>query len=64
MQKNLIAIPVYNEEKQLFKVIDALYSQIDLRCVEVLAIDDGSSDNSLGVLTGFPEIKLIRNIKN
>ncbi|MDD3626821.1 MAG: glycosyltransferase family 2 protein [bacterium] len=64
MQKNLIAIPIYNEEKNLFKVIDALFSQINIKCTEILAIDDGSSDNSLGILSNFPEIKLIRNVKN
>lgn len=44
-----IIIPVYNSEKYIEKCILSILNQ-DYKNIEVIAVDDGSSDNSLDVL--------------
>lgn len=43
-----IIVPIYNSEKQLRRCIDSLLSQ-DYSKIEVLLINDGSTDNSLSI---------------
>jgi len=52
--RTLIAIPVYNEEEHLDRVIGDVirYSP------EVLAIDDGSTDRSAEILDGYPFVEV------
>ncbi len=65
-----IVIPVYNEEEAVEKVLrrcleakDSILkeSAVDM---EILVVDDGSKDNTAGVVAGFERIKLIRHPKN
>lgn len=70
MMNNLVSviIPVYNEDES----INDLYSEIILGLnnnnVEIIFIDDGSTDNSVGVIRKIVEtdvnVKLIRLYKN
>ena len=61
MKKLSIIIPVYNEEKNLKKLL----RRIDLIKLgkinkEIIVIDDGSTDNSLDILKKFKKIKILR----
>lgn len=54
-----IIIPVYNSSKSVEKCILSIKHQyIDKSKVEIIAIDDGSSDNSLEKLHKFKDIKV------
>lgn len=58
--KTLIVIPVYNEESCLGNVLRrTLEMGIDL-----LVVDDGSSDGTADVLKSFPEVAVIRHSPN
>ena len=60
-----IIIPVYNEAKTVEEVVKRVEAvNIDK---EIIAVDDGSTDGSLDVLTGIANegrIKLIKHNKN
>ncbi|WP_335964312.1 glycosyltransferase [Galbibacter sp. PAP.153] len=49
-----IIVPVYNAEKQLEKCIASILSQT-LKTIEVIAVDDGSTDNSNNICGKFKE---------
>ncbi|HUT21859.1 MAG TPA: glycosyltransferase family 2 protein [Candidatus Bipolaricaulota bacterium] len=51
MSKVIIVLPAYNEEKTIAAVIEDLL-RADFQ--EIVAIDDGSSDNTLEVLKKYP----------
>lgn len=51
-----IIIPVYNAEKYLKKCLESIFVQdIPISDYEVIAVDDGSTDNSLKILENFKE---------
>ena len=50
-----VALPVYNEEEVLAKTLGAL-ARADYSRFEVVAVDDGSSDDTWGVLTDFASV--------
>ena len=52
MPKVSIIVPVYNAEAYLNKCIDSLLAQT-LRDIEIIAVDDGSSDNSPAILQAY-----------
>lgn len=49
-----VIIPVYNEEKYLGQCLDSVLEQ-SLRRIEVICIDDGSTDSSLAILKEYRE---------
>ena len=49
MPKVSVIIPVYNAEKYLNKCISSIANQT-MQDIEILAVNDGSTDNSLEVL--------------
>ncbi|MBQ7816356.1 MAG: glycosyltransferase family 2 protein, partial [Oscillospiraceae bacterium] len=49
-----VIIPVYNVEKYLARCLDSVLSQ-NFDNFEIIAINDGSSDNSLAVLQEYAE---------
>ena len=55
-----IVIPVLNEEKRISKVITSIYSNPYLkdRYYEIIVVDGGSSDKTIGSLKKFKNIKL------
>lgn len=52
-----IIIPVYNVEKYLNKCLDSALSQT-LKEVEIIAVNDGSTDNSLKILESYQDNRL------
>ncbi|MFA5089603.1 MAG: dolichyl-phosphate beta-glucosyltransferase [Candidatus Omnitrophota bacterium] len=65
-----VVIPAYNEEKRISKtlpVIDAYFSSKGLS-FEVIVVDDGSKDNTVGVVERFIKdrnnVKLLKNGNN
>ncbi len=47
-----IIIPVYNSEKYIKQCLDSVLNQ-DFRDIEVICVDDGSTDNSLNILNDY-----------
>ena len=50
MKKVSIIIPVYNQEKLIVKALDSIPRRDD---IEVIVIDDGSTDNTWDVITNY-----------
>ena len=62
-----VIIPVYNTEKYLKECLDSVVNQ-SLKEIEIICIDDNSSDNSLQILKEYAQkdnrIKIIENKSN
>ena len=62
MSKVSIIIPIYNMKKYLTKCLDSVIHQT-LKDIEIICIDDGSTDNSLEILKAYaqkdPRIKVL-----
>lgn len=52
MVKVSIIVPVYNVEKYLSKCLESLINQT-LKDIEIVCVNDGSTDNSLGILKEY-----------
>lgn len=52
MPKVSIIVPVYNVDKYLSKCLDSLINQT-LKDIEIICINDGSTDNSLDILKSY-----------
>lgn len=65
MPKVSVILPVYNSEKYLKQSIKSILDQ-SFSDFEIIAINDGSIDNSLSILDSFHDkrIKIFHNIKN
>ena len=67
MPKISIIVPVYNEEEYLSTCLDSLVKQT-LDDIEIITIDDNSTDNSLNILLDYarkyPNIKVYHTEKN
>jgi len=67
MIKISIIVPVYNVEKYLHKCIESLLKQT-LEEIEIICVNDGSTDNSLVILNEFSEqdnrIKILNKINS
>jgi glycosyltransferase involved in cell wall biosynthesis len=63
IRKLSIVVPVYNEEKTIGKMLRRIY-EVDFgkTKLEVIVVNDGSSDNSLGVLEKLKKLYPIRII--
>lgn len=69
-EKNIavsIIVPVYNVEKYLGQCIDSILKQ-SLKNIELICVNDNSTDNSLEVIKGFAKLDnrvvIINNSKN
>ena len=59
-----VILPIYNSSKYLQQSLESVCNQ-SLKDIEILCIDDGSSDNSIDILNNFIKIdKRIQLIKN
>lgn len=65
MPKVTVLIPVFNRERYIRDAIDSVLAQ-SFTDFEVLAIDDGSTDGSIELVTTYadPRVRLIRNERN
>lgn len=52
MTKVSIIIPIYNVEKYLSQCLESIANQT-LKDIEIICIDDGSTDNSLNILNEY-----------
>src|SRR5450432_916430 len=62
-----IVIPAYNEEKRLpptLKTIAAFLSSAQLTFVEIIVVDDGSTDGTADMVRSFPGVTLLSNPGN
>ncbi len=48
-----IIVPIYNVEKYLVRCLDSIFNQQVDRAYEVIAVNDGSTDNSLNILKTY-----------
>ncbi|RJP28964.1 MAG: glycosyltransferase [Candidatus Omnitrophota bacterium] len=56
-----ISLPVYNSAKYLKRCLDSIYSQdYPAELIEVIAVDGGSTDNSISILKEYP-VKILDN---
>jgi len=54
MKKISVIIPVYNTEEYLTKCLDSVVNQtIGIENIEIIIINDGSTDNSLQALIKY-----------
>lgn len=58
MEKISIIIPLYNKEKTIFKTVNSCLSQ-DYTNIEVVVVDDGSTDNSLNMIKSITDSRLV-----
>lgn len=49
-----IIVPIYNVEEYLVKCLDSLVNQT-LKEIEIICINDGSTDNSLEILKAYAQ---------
>ena len=54
-----VIIPVYNTQKYLRAAIESVLAQ-DYRPLEIIVVDDGSTDSSAAIAQSFPEVLCIR----
>lgn len=52
--KVTVVVPVYNAEKYLSKLLESLINQT-LKELEIICVDDGSTDNSLTILKNYQQ---------
>ena len=67
MPKVSVIIPVYNVEKYLRECLDSVVNQT-LKDIEIICVDDGSTDNSLDILKEYAKkddrFIILRTIKS
>jgi len=61
-----VIIPVYNEEKQIGSTLPQVLGFLNSRNIEheIIAVDDGSTDNSIEMIKKFPNVQIIQHEKN
>lgn len=65
MNNNLISVimPVFNTEKYVKEAIESVFSQ-NYKKIELICINDGSTDSSLSILESFGDKIILINIKD
>jgi glycosyltransferase involved in cell wall biosynthesis len=65
MSRVSIVVPVYNEEKTVGKVLkDVMILRLPVPSVEVIVVDDGSTDWTANEIAKFPFVKYIAHKEN
>ena len=57
-----IIVPVYNVEKYLRRCLDSLINQT-LKEIEIIIVNDGSTDDSLKICNEFEKIDIYRQLE-
>jgi glycosyltransferase involved in cell wall biosynthesis len=55
-----VIIPTFNGAARIRHCLDALLQQTTGREIEIFVVDDGSTDETAGVVQGYPKVRLIR----
>lgn len=58
--KVCVLIPTYNNEKTLAGVVKGVLSQT----THVIVVNDGSTDSTSAILTGFPNVQVVNHLRN
>jgi glycosyltransferase involved in cell wall biosynthesis len=56
-----IIIPAFNEEAGIFQTLSSLCAEPALKNVEIIVIDDGSSDRTCEMVRSFEQVRLIQH---
>lgn len=64
MKDYLVIIPAYNEEKAIGDVLSGIIANGYLQLVDVLVINDASSDGTADVVKSFEQVNLITHVFN
>lgn len=64
MKDYLLIIPAYNEEKAIGGVLSSIIAGGYLQLVDVLVVNDASSDDTADVVKSFEQVNLVTNIFN
>jgi len=59
-----VVIPLYNEEENLPLLQNEIREALGGRNYELILVDDGSSDGTVGAVVPAPEVRLLRFKKN
>jgi glycosyltransferase involved in cell wall biosynthesis len=64
-----VVIPAYNEEESIAAIVDrvlAMRSPLEAEglALELIVVDDGSSDRTAEIVTEYPEVRLLRHNPN
>lgn len=63
MKKVSIIVPIYNVEKTLARCLDSILAQT-YKDIELICINDGSTDNSLKIITEYEKLDTRITVKN
>lgn len=64
MKKVSVIIPAYNESRGIGQTLQELTENVDLEETEIIVVNDGSTDNTADIVSGFPQVRLISHKKN
>jgi len=61
-----VVVPVFNEEKSVKKTLNGLKKIMETtkKSFEIIAVDDGSTDNSTKLIKRISGVKLIKHTRN
>jgi glycosyltransferase involved in cell wall biosynthesis len=61
-----IVVPAFNEAGRIRDTLDKLchFKGLEPYAIEVIVVDDGSTDQTVGIVLQFPRIRLVRNDRN
>ena len=54
-----VIVPCYNDARYIAEALDSAFGQLHAQ-IEVIAVDDGSTDNTAEILVGYPAVRLVR----
>ena len=64
MDKILILIPCYNEEKNIFRCLKNITELNNKKIKKILLIDDGSTDNTVKIASTFKNVSIHQHSSN
>lgn len=60
----LIIIPAYNEERYILECLNEVQLLTQNEAVDILCIDDGSTDNTVSIIEKHSKIKILKHNRN
>jgi len=61
-----IVVPAYNEAQRIREALEKLFHFRESKpySIELMVVDDGSTDQTVEIVSGFPGLRLVRNSRN